>query len=96
MEGSISSCERCRKARKLVEEQAEDEGLWFKAGTAAESYLMRALRLLHAAVEGEDPPLVYDAELGAIGPLDEIQRTWKIIIAEDDSDGRSDADPRKN
>jgi len=36
----------------VVEEQALDEGLWFIAHTASEGYLQRALRRLHAAVEG--------------------------------------------
>ncbi len=38
-------------AYKLVLEQAEDEGLWFKAQYITEDYLQRALRALHAAVE---------------------------------------------
>ena len=37
--------------RKLVEEQANDEGLWFNAQTAPEAYLQRLLRRLHAAIE---------------------------------------------
>lgn len=37
--------------RRLVNEQAEDEGLWFAAETAAEAYLQQELRRLHAAVE---------------------------------------------
>lgn len=36
---------------ELINEQANDEGLWFVAGTATEEYLMRALRVLHDAVE---------------------------------------------
>ena len=39
--------------RELVEIQAEDEGLWFEAQTAAEAYLQQELRKLHAAVERE-------------------------------------------
>jgi hypothetical protein len=35
----------------LVAEQAEDEGLWFIAQTAAEAYLQQELRRLHAAIE---------------------------------------------
>ena len=37
--------------RKLIESQARDEGLWFKAETAPEGYLQVALRRLHGAVE---------------------------------------------
>ena len=40
-------------AQQVVDEQAEDEGLWFRAETAAEAYLQQELRRLHAAVEGE-------------------------------------------
>lgn len=35
----------------LVEEQAEDEGLWFIARTAPEAYLQQELRRLHAVIE---------------------------------------------
>lgn len=35
----------------LVNEQAEDEGLWFVAHTASEAYLQQELRRLHDAVE---------------------------------------------
>lgn len=41
------------ESRRLVDEQAEDEGLWFIAETAAEAYLQQELRRLHAAVEGD-------------------------------------------
>jgi hypothetical protein len=37
----------------VVNEQAEDGGLWFVAQTITEDYLQRALRRLHAAVEGK-------------------------------------------
>jgi hypothetical protein len=37
--------------RRLVDEQAEDEGLWFLAQTAPEAYLQQELRRLHAAIE---------------------------------------------
>lgn len=36
---------------QLVDEQAEDESLWFVAETAPEKHLQAALRLLHHAVE---------------------------------------------
>lgn len=38
---------------RLVDQQAEDEGLWFVAQTAAEAYLQQELRRLHAAIEQE-------------------------------------------
>jgi hypothetical protein len=37
--------------RAIVDEQAEDDGLWFIAETAAEAYLQQELRRLHAAIE---------------------------------------------
>ena len=37
--------------QKLVDEQAEDEGLWFEAKTAPEEYLQQELRRLHYAIE---------------------------------------------
>ncbi len=41
--------------RMVIEEQANDEGLWFQAETAAEAYVQTALRRLHAAIEGKTP-----------------------------------------
>lgn len=38
----------------LVDKQAKDEGLWFVPVYASEDYLQRALRELHAAIEGEE------------------------------------------
>jgi len=40
-------------ALQLVNEQAEDEGLWFIARTAPEAYLQQELRRLHAVIEAE-------------------------------------------
>ena len=40
-------------ALMLVEQQAEDEALWFLHPTAPEAYLQEALRRLHAAVEAD-------------------------------------------
>ena len=37
--------------RKLVDEQAEDEGLWFDTETTSEAYLQTHLRRLHALIE---------------------------------------------
>lgn len=39
------------RLKMLVDEQAEDWGLWFDARTAPEAYLQQALRRLHDAVE---------------------------------------------
>lgn len=39
------------KIRDTVEEQSEDEGLWFEASTAPEAYLQQELRRLHKVIE---------------------------------------------
>ncbi len=39
--------------RKVVDEQAEDEGLWFVPVTITEDILQRALRRLHAVIEDD-------------------------------------------
>lgn len=52
-----------QRLKRLVEQQAKDEGLWFIAQYASEAYLQRALRLLHEAVERcEDTTPTGDAE----------------------------------
>ena len=40
--------------KELAVAQAEDDGLWFEAHTAAEAYLQQELRRLHEAVEDAD------------------------------------------
>lgn len=40
--------------QELIDKQAEDEGLWFLAETAAEIYLQEALNELHKAVEDRE------------------------------------------
>lgn len=35
----------------IVNQQAEDEGIWFMAKTASEAYLQQELRKLHQAIE---------------------------------------------
>ena len=42
--------------RALVDQQAEDDGLWFNAKTAPEAHLQQALRALHAAIEASPSP----------------------------------------
>ena len=41
------------KVASTIEQQANDEGLWFYAQTAPEAYLQQELRRLHAIIEGE-------------------------------------------
>ena len=45
---------RIDAAREIVDEQAEDDGLWFVARTMPEAYLQQELRRLHAAIEEND------------------------------------------
>jgi hypothetical protein len=40
------------RLQRLVDEQAEDAGLWFVAQTAPEAYLQQELRRLHREIEG--------------------------------------------
>ncbi len=42
--------------RKMVNAQAEDEGLWCKITRASEAYLQQELRKLHALVEKQGKP----------------------------------------
>lgn len=44
---------RLQDARQLIGEQADDDGLWFRAATAPEAMLQNALRRLHEAIEGK-------------------------------------------
>jgi len=46
--------ERLKRIKALVDEQAEDEGLWFEPENITEDYLQQALRRLHAVVEGKE------------------------------------------
>lgn len=68
----------------LVKRQADDEGLWFKARTAPEAYLQKALRDLHAAIEpgGRDAPPSpthpLEAWLKADSPITEARRREEL------------------
>lgn len=44
--------QRLAAAEALVKTQSEDEALWFP-DTAPEAYIIKALRLLHATIEGD-------------------------------------------
>ena len=44
---------RDARVKRLVNEQAEDDGLWFDAKTAPEAYLQDELRKLHRLIENE-------------------------------------------
>lgn len=42
-----------RSIQRVVDEQAEDEGLWFFSTRISEAYLQQELRKLHAMIENE-------------------------------------------
>lgn len=42
-----------KKIQDIVNEQAEDEGLWFQAKYTTEAYLQQELRRLHVAIEND-------------------------------------------
>ncbi len=48
--------ESVKRIMNVVAEQAKDEGLWFVAETAPESYLQQELRRLHETIEKEFGP----------------------------------------
>lgn len=51
LSAKLTASEAARdQLRKLVDAQAEDEGLWFVAHYASEAYLQQELRKLHAAI----------------------------------------------
>lgn len=45
---------RLAALRALVNEQAEDDGLWYEAETASEAYQQQELRRLHRTIEKEE------------------------------------------
>ncbi len=47
----IEAARKVADLQALAREQAEDEGLWFHALTAAEAYVQQELRRLHQAIE---------------------------------------------
>ena len=50
---------------EIVNQQAEDDGLWFKAQTAPEAYLQQELRKLHKAVEEMETRALADGWINA-------------------------------
>ena len=56
---------RLQAAQAIVNEQAEDEGLWCVARSIVEAHLQQELRRLHEAVEGKSR---VDCALEALTP----------------------------
>ena len=48
--------QRLRAIQAVVDEQAEDEGLWIVPMHISEDFLQRALRRLHAVIEAKESP----------------------------------------
>lgn len=55
----------CEDVISVIREQAEDGGLWFVAETITEDILQRALRRLHAVIEGDSSPSIRGLTEGA-------------------------------
>ena len=78
--------------RALVDEQAEDEGLWFIAQTAPEAYLQQELRRLHAAVEEllNDGPLLCENCGKPMAEHDDMAHCWvQAVGTHTDGSGRT-------
>jgi hypothetical protein len=79
--------------REIVDEQAEDEGLWFVAVTASEAYLQEELRRLHAAIEAalprQDKPGLTELRTLVAEGIEVIRLTREYVdgTAPDSTDG---------
>lgn len=51
LEKIMTAKEKIKKLQQIVNEQAEDEGLWFIPQYITEDYLQQALRKLHEIIE---------------------------------------------
>ena len=58
----VEAARRVADLQTIVDEQAEDEGLWFHAITASEAYLQQELRRLHAVIEGTALDITEDTD----------------------------------
>lgn len=72
-----------REVQKLVDNQAEDEGLWFIAETAGEAYLQQELRRLHALIEQHDNP--HPERAGASCGASDGSAFLRVIVETHDS-----------
>lgn len=61
-----------------VNEQAEDECLWCIPGTIVEDHMQRALRRLHAAIEGKSPDECAREALAALPPAAEAKEPCEV------------------
>ncbi len=83
----MDSNDTLAEARNVVEEQARDERLWFQPVHITEDTLQKALRRLHAAIEGISPDDAARAFLkmwvldNAKGQVKAASRTGQIASA---------------
>lgn len=52
-QGQHTTARLNKRVGAVVDEQADDDGLWFQAKTAPEAYLQQELRRLHTVIESE-------------------------------------------
>lgn len=51
-----------KSVQSLVNEQADDDGIWFAPERAPEAYLQKAMRRLHRRIESDPDPLNLEAD----------------------------------
>ena len=51
LQSIVDAARKVANLQTIVDEQAEDVGLWYGVHTAPEAYLQQELRRLHAAIE---------------------------------------------
>jgi len=70
--------------KALVDKQAEDEGLWYRAQTAAEGYVQQELRRLHAVIELQPAAKALE-ELLREERLEELRRLLSVCVGLDEA-----------
>ena len=100
LSAAIEAMEKESATQTIVDRQAEDSGLWFKAETAAEAYLQQELRALHKAIEGKsakqcaEETLLYrvsQAEAEVLKICDVSQLQSRVAVLEGALEGLLDA-----
>lgn len=78
--------ERLATLRALVDKQAADPSLWFQHRYITEDILQRALRTLHAAIEGVSP------EAAALAALTETSEEGYVVTGDGSGPNQAEAD----
>lgn len=71
---------KVRVLREFVDRQAEDERLWFVPARITEDTLQKALRELHAAIEGVSPEDAARAALASTGDQGWVSNPYSINV----------------